>query len=94
MTYQHENNNLIQIFKATRVWLKLVPKWRPNNATYGWIYFSSSLESPKALLTNYNSYKYGAEKNVGINNLYYISLISLEVSQHTCMMTQLLHVEY
>lgn len=49
--------------------MKKVPKWKPNNASYGWIYFSSSLESPKAMLTNYYSYKNGAEENIGINNL-------------------------
>lgn len=70
--------------------MKKVPKWKPNNASYGWIYFSSSLESPKAMLTNYYSYKNGAEENIGINNLKKgntinnISLLSLEVSLSTC----------
>lgn len=35
----------------------------------GWVYFSSSVELPTAMLTNYNNYNSVAEKNVGVNNL-------------------------
>lgn len=48
-----------------------VPKWRPNNASHGWVYFSSLVELPTAMIWNYNNYKSVAvaDKNVGINKL-------------------------